>query len=313
MTIDSGDDATMILRNLCRTAFVLLSALSAMAPALAWGPVGHEVVAQIAYDNLKPNVKAKVNAILAADPRGRSLADASTWPDSIRHSNKVPASEIHASEHYVNVPLTNGTLPPPPERATYYVEPETVTIGIADNATVLADGSSKPQERADALSWLIHLVGDIHQPLHCVARITDEHPLPHGDQGGNLYSVRAPHITPSGNIGVRKTSLHAYWDSVPSMLDLSATPQQLAAAIEKSNPIASCPSPDNASPKDAAIWANESCELALTVYATPENEQLTDEYIAASKAIARDRLARAGYRLAGLLNALLKDTQATGK
>ena len=72
---------------------------------------------------------------------------------------------------------------------------------IAESTATLK-GSGTAQEMVDALSWLIHLIGDIHQPLHCVTHITSQHPAPEGDRGGNSFKLKG---TPN--------NLHSVWDS----------------------------------------------------------------------------------------------------
>ena len=286
----------LIAIGLCLTPLML-------SPAQAWNQRGHEAVAAVAYAQLTPDAKKAVDGILASDPRHRTLAQASVWPDVIRRDDTVPAADKHAARHYVDIPYLDGQTAPPPV-ASLFRDPETVTAGIKLYAAELGSpATTDPQRRADDLSWLIHLVGDIHQPLHCCTRVTPEHPLPAGDRGGNDYAINAAVKNPDGSAGTTQ-KLHAFWDLAPDLSPTAATSEALAAELMQGHPAALYPGILQASPADAEQWAIESYSYETFVYTTPEHKDVTPEYAADAYAITTDRLARAGYRLAAILNHL---------
>ena len=138
------------------------------ASALAWGDVGHKVVCEIAHLELKPEIKARVDALTAADPRFHSFAESCTWPD-IFPWQRPP-------EHYVNLPRTSPGLDP----AKPCPEADRCVV-----SAILADArdlafASDVMEQARLLKSLGHWVGDVHQPLH--VSLAD-------DKGANLIAV----------------------------------------------------------------------------------------------------------------------------
>jgi len=290
------------LVTLSGAAFALLSL--SLRPAYAWNGRGHEAVAALAYAQLTPAAKKAVEGILAADPRHRTLAQASVWPDQIRHDDSVPQADKHPARHYVDIPYTDGQAAPPPNTAALLGDPETVTAGIRLYAADLGSpATTDPQRRADDLSWLVHLVGDVHQPLHCTTRITAAEPLPAGDKGGNAYRIDAAVREPDGTVG-HANNLHAFWDLAPDLSPTATTSDALAAELQASHPAALYPGILGARPADADGWALESYAFESFVYSTPEGKGVSPQYAATTYAITTDRLARAGYRLAAVLNGL---------
>lgn len=287
------------LSALCAAALAL-----SLGPARAWNGRGHEAVAALAYTQLTPAARKAVDGILAADPRHRTLAQASVWPDQIRHDDTVPQADKHAARHYVDIPYTEGRAAPPPDTAALFSDPETVTAGIRLYAADLGSpAATDPQRRADDLSWLVHLVGDVHQPLHCATRVTAAEPLPAGDKGGNAYHIDAAVRNPDGTLG-HANNLHAFWDLAPDLSPTATTSDALAAELQTSHPAALYPGILSARPADAAAWALESYAYEPFVYSTPEGKDVSPQYAATAYAITTDRLSRAGYRLAALLNGL---------
>src|SRR5690349_6886376 len=146
-----------------------------------WWDLGHRVVARIAETRLTPHTRAAVRDILG----GQSLADASVWADNIRQY-RHDADKLH----YVNIPLRDTVYLP--ER--HCPAGQCVIAAIEQDRQVLADPAASPDQRAEALRFLIHFVGDLHQPLH----VADD-----GDRGGNDRPV-----TFLGHA----TNLHKVWD-----------------------------------------------------------------------------------------------------
>src|SRR4051812_47264763 len=125
------------------------------SPARAWGPDGHHTVCAIAYRNLTATAKAEVDRLIAADGHYKSFAASCTWPDEVR------ATRGRGDEHFVNSPPTPAKVPGP---ACPGGKPCVISAIAADLQTLHNPGSDTA--RAEALKWVGHWVGDIHQPLH---------------------------------------------------------------------------------------------------------------------------------------------------
>lgn len=273
---------------------------------LAWDGAGHMTVAAIAYSQLSPTLKNQVSEMLKSHPDytaweasfDRKTTDldfgsfifmrASTWPDEIRrHHNPYD----HPRWHYVDYPLKPSafpveTSPAPGDDALY---------GIAQAEKALADSKASPAERAVYLSYLIHLIGDLHQPLHCGSLVNATYPQ--GDKGGNDFYVKP---------GSRGIPLHAFWDE---LLGTSTKPQSrlnYAVEIETEYPRKALPElAKSTTPRD---WSLESRQLAikkgylkgkLKGGTTPDAAPaLPEGYTKSAKALAERRAALAGYRLA---------------
>jgi hypothetical protein len=322
----------MLLFRACLCAVIL-----ALLPTslFAWGPIGHMTVAYVAYQNLTPAAKARVRDLLKLNPdyaswdkqipAGTSAADhdrmifmmASVWPDDIKgeqqysddgtsggnvpegptSSQNIGYSDLlrHRYWHFVDTPFSpdQTVLPPIPA-------PNARTQIVAFRA-VLA--SSQPDElKSYDLVWLLHLVGDIHQPLHAVTRITQAHPK--GDAGGNSVKL----------FGDAATNLHSYWDDLPGSdckfcndkLQCANRAMVLGKTIELAGKLSHN--------LDAAVWIRESVEEARTkAYSDPigsADQPYTivpdSEYETQAHKLAKRRIATAGARLADVLNAELK-------
>src|SRR5262249_39794222 len=156
----------------------------------------------------------KVNAIFANDLRGRRFLDAATWPDDIKlgKRNDLPVkAPVHRTWHFVDIPfsasvdeveqvITNNWVAVNPA----HENSANVVTAISFFRNQLQSGQGDTTAKADALSWLIHLVGDVHQPLHCVtvlSPLSNYKPPPKGDAGGNGFEIQHP-----------ARELHALWD-----------------------------------------------------------------------------------------------------
>ncbi len=298
-----------------------LAACLCSTQVLAWNAAGHRLSAAIAWEHLSPKAKAKTTHLLQQHPayfgwlqQTRhypnqetdfvAFVEAATWADELRQEarsarvrriledNPTPDINAYPDWHYENLPLEPGPLSP-----EGLGERGQLSRQIEQLSEQLADGSQRGREQAEALAWLIHLVGDIHQPLHVVSRMTPEGI---GDAGGNLLAViepERPRRTPS--------NLHAYWDNLPgtSTLRGDALASQ-AQALQREFP------DKRKAMGDVHLWREESRSLArdfvyaLTDIATPP-VVLDEHYRGEAQAIARRRLSQAGYRLARLLNRVL--------
>ncbi len=278
--------------NLKRAACLLLGFLL-LAPlaAGAWSAAGHMATAEIAYRRLSPAARAEADRLIAVlanlDPKVDTFIAASAWMDMLRGED----FSLYNSWHYINLPYNAGAL-----SSVAGPRPDNVVAVIQDARATLASPKAGDFVRAQALRFLLHLMGDIHQPLHAIGRFTAEHP--DGDRGGNLFPVATP-----------EKDLHWYWDNAAGWLPTldannpaawrPALPA-LVAKITTGNPPESFP---ERTEKDPMAWARESYALAVSsVYQgiTPGTTP-SDAYSSRAHEICRKRLALAGYRLADLL------------
>ncbi len=277
----SGPESTspaMPTNNL-RLASLLCAVLlgAAYAPsAWCWGPRGHQIVADIAGSHLSPAAAAEVAALLDAESAAPALRAVSTWADEIRATETYG---LTAPLHYLNFPRDSCIYVP----ARDCFRGRCVVGAIEDNAARLGDRNRSDAERAEALKWLVHLVGDIHQPLHAGYR---------DDRGGNDMQIR---------FRGEGTNLHALLDfGILDTVALSAT--GYSRFLQDS-----LPKPDAAatvwSAEAPRRWAEASCTIVPSVY--PRGRRIDDGYLDRILPMLNDQLLVAGHRLAALLNALL--------
>ena len=280
----------------------LLPLLLAPAVAQAWNAAGHRLTAFIAWQQLSPAGREAVAELLAAHPdhprwttRARSvdpaalLAEAATWPDDIRGDPR-----FHDEGSETPTPPVPGLPDTRRHRRWHYVDlgPDGVPAAgeldrrIGELARTLGS-RGRPTEHAWALPWLVHLVGDIHQPLHVGHA---------GDSGGNEVEIEDP-------FNPRKpfTSLHAWWDELPGPPWLRGRRLEQRA----SRLLAQYPPPV---PGTIETWRAESHNLLASAYPQRPGSllPLTDEdFRRRSRDIADRRIVEAGYRLGWLLKATL--------
>jgi len=237
---------------------------------------GHHVIALIAMADLRSRSLAAATAVQNILNAGnRDLLEAATFPDDIRNSQ--PQTKPF---HFVDIPFEEGgpvnpRLPNAPH----------VISQIVEVSAFLKSRRGTDQEKVDALSWLIHLFGDIHQPMHCIERISDEHPA--GDRGGNSFKLR-------GNA----RNLHSLWDS--SVDFGSAGEEELALSITDEHSRASLV--NDLQVTNVEAWARASFKLAKRfAYSIRENPanppRPTAAYLRKANEIGRRQAAIAGYRL----------------
>jgi hypothetical protein len=278
----------------------------------AWSSAGHMVIAGEAYGLLSPKLKTKVTEILKAHPEYEKwqasfkagdvdldtfiFMRASTWPDEIRRDH---AHYDHPKWHYINYPLRPPSFP-----AEAGSSPEDdILYGIGQAEKELADSHSSQEEQAVYLSWLIHLVGDLHQPLHCSSLFNEAYPK--GDKGGNDFYVKP------GSRGIR---LHSFWDG---LLGTSGRPQaHLSYGVEIETRYPRKSLKELKKHKTVKAWSLEGRDLAVEkVYlrgelkgaAIPEEAPpLPEGYTKEAKVVAERQAALAGYRLADEVQKFMK-------
>lgn len=269
-------------------------------PAAAWGDEGHETIATIADTLLKPDVRRLVHAMLAADPDplvAHDIAAAATWADHYRAADIDGARARTRQWHFVDIELIDPSLdqgcfghPPLPPAIPASLGPARACLvdKINQFAAELARPATPPDERLVALKFLLHFVGDVHQPLHA----SDD-----TDRGGNDKRVSAP--------GFRAGSLHHYWDSAFVEI-LGDNPRQIAATLLRRMSPAEIRRWSAGTP---AGWARESFELAdrdaygqLPSPGRRFSYRLDDTCVEIAIGDVRRQLAKAGVRLAMMLN-----------
>lgn len=275
--------------------------------SLGWGAGGHMMVASIAFERLNPRAKAQATALLAlpinpaeVTAKSTNFVNAAHWADDLR---PFPAFDHFKPLHFIDRPFsTDGTALP-----VDVLDPENIVKALEDNVNILKTSTDK-NAQAQALRFIIHFVGDIHQPLHCATRVSSANPQ--GDRGGNSVSIKIP-----GTGGTLKTTnLHSYWDggigSFPKTGANFAPPplSQIGPATViamKGNP-ATAPDLKLDDPLNFNAWSEESFALAQSVaYKDMKNGVKPGAaYNAASKKVVRKRVAWGGYRLAALLNSI---------
>ncbi len=279
------------MRQFPRAVLLSLAALFAALPAVArprnprdgaaapvsrrWGPVGHRIVAELAQNRLSMTAQAEVARLLG----GQHMTDVASWADDIRRDQ--PAT---GPWHYIDIEVTDSSYVP----ARDCKESACIIDAFNSQLSILADHSRSDADRAVALKWVVHLTGDVHQPLHAGER---------GDRGGNDVKV-----TFQG----KQTNLHSLWDS-GLLLSYGIDEPGLIRVLEDSLHHRS----DLAAIASGSItqWAMESHDIARDVLYRniPANYEIGDAYAAMARPVIYDRLERAGVRLAAVLNRALGD------
>ena len=243
---------------------------------MAWGPQGHEIVAAIALAELTPAARSQVGRLLGG---AAMMVHDSNWADEVRDQRPETGGW-----HYVDIPLQASGY----DTGRDCARQDCVVAQIENARRVLADRRLSDGIRAEALRFLIHFVADVHQPLH--AEDND-------DKGGNEIRVY---------LGRKRASLHRAWDSdVAEALGLDS--ERVAEVIEGSISPAQRKSWGGGSP---AQWANEAHAIARDEIYPPlmgrHELRLPPDYAYREAPVARLQLAKAGVRLAWLLNTSLK-------
>ena len=262
------------LAPLSKVTTMLALLLLMPLPVYSWGGEGHEIIAILAEQRLHPDTREKVNALLGA----MSVVEAATWADQVRDEQTAPW-------HYVNIDLAASEY----DAARDCLNNQCVVGQIEQFRRVLVDDSGDLRERQRALMYLIHFVGDLHQPLHA----GDNH-----DRGGNDVQVEflGQRINPYNG---KSWNLHAVWDS--GLIEARKTvPKVFVERLTiwlRSQPVGAF--------EDGTVvdWAMESQGVARdNVYVLPEDHNLGEDYYEANVPVVDQQLAKAGVRLAKLLN-----------
>jgi hypothetical protein len=312
------------------SAVALFVLFAWITPASAWNNHGHMLVAYLAYQQLHPQQQARADALVTLNPlfarwqqqvaalpasqRSAAIfALAATWPDIIKtdathHDDGLDGGDRpplgpgatqntgytdlarHKYWHFVDTPFTADGSRLPPVLAPNVID----RIG-AFRATLASTGASAAKDPVKSydLVWLLHLVGDLHQPLHASTRVSKSQP--NGDHGGNFVKLCS---------GCRD-QLHGFWDGASGDDD---TPAGIVRAALTMHVATGAPAAD----LNPRHWADESLALAKSeVYHSPIGAgagpfTVNSAYRQNAQKIATARLTLAAARLAAILNTDLK-------
>lgn len=272
--------------------------------AAAWGDEGHAVVALVAQSFLEPAVRSQVNALLAADTdnlTAHDIASAAAWADRYRDANIDGSRSRTRQWHFTDIEVAAPDLNkacfdhpvlPAGTLASNGPAADCVADKIEQFAAELASPKTDPEEQIVALKFLLHFVGDVHQPLHSA----DDH-----DRGGNAKKVSADTL--------KAGTLHHFWDTeFVSLLETDAN--SIAADLTRRISKVEVQKWQAGRPAD---WAIETFYVAkadaygrLPGPSTGGRYQLSDDYVTKATADVAAQLSMAGVRLAFMLNAALR-------
>jgi hypothetical protein len=303
--------------------FLVIISFAFVFSASAWDDTGHKLTTYIAWEQMSPTAREKAIKILLAAPEDSDLSVfylqdsrsaaakqrelfmiASTWADIVRDKNfKNRFAMYHKGDwHYADTfwSNANGKV----EVLKDFAEPKGKAVEqLFAFDKSLRDAAVSEADKAIALAWVLHLGGDIHQPLHTSARVTQYDPK--GDQGGNLFS-----LSPKGATGNDRVSLHWYWDSivgrniarVNDACDSDYLPA-IAKQITGKYPVSKMQNRLKLGKFDE--WQQEGFQISSTkLY--PESlkfgEMPSDDYKKMAFNISEEQIALAGYRMGAMLN-----------
>ncbi|KAF1689293.1 S1/P1 nuclease [Pseudoxanthomonas koreensis] len=251
-------------------------ALALALPAQAWGPLGHRLVASLAEPGLDPQARATVARLLQGEAEP-TLAGIANWADDLR-GNDPELGKRSARWHYVNIADPDCAF----DAARDCPGDDCVVAALEAQAAILADPARSDAERRQALKFVVHFTGDVHQPLHAGRG---------ADRGGNDYQV---------NWRGKGSNMHSLWDS--GLLNSKGLDEGQWLARLRAQPLP----PASPLPADAPrLWAEQSCRVVNAPGFYPSGHVIDQAYADRHLPIVERQLRLAGARLAATLNAAL--------
>jgi hypothetical protein len=246
-----------------------------VGPAIPWGANGHRIIARVTTDRLSKPALQEIALLLD----GQTLADVSTWADSIRSTRKETYNW-----HFVDIPVSDTFY----DAAKWCANGDCVIAAVDKYTAILADKSRSKADRAEALKFVVHFVEDMHQPLHSGER---------GDKGGNDVKLTF--------LG-RQSNLHSVWDS-GLLMSLGRTDDEMVADLDgllarRKDQVAMAAG----TPRD---WAMQAHDVSRDVvyHNLPQSLELDQSYVDASRSALILQMERAAVRLAVVLERALKN------
>ncbi len=291
--------------------FVLLGSIT--VKAYSWWEAGHMLVANIAYHHLNATAKNEVKRLMQlmdveSTPRN-SYAYDKRHPQYTFMAISLWADNLYAYPNYLSVSKTwhyiqhayspDGTPFPEAPR-------DNVVWAIKQFRQHLSLKQANDYDKSRSLSYIVHFLGDIHQPLHTAEFFSKD--LPHGDRGGNDYKIE--YREPDGE---KLTNLHALWDSGAALYPSKGYMYNVSdpKEIDALTKVIMQDFPTNyfsnkAKIMDPEVWEAESHAIAIEAHQTPIGAVPETSYLEKSSLVIEEQIALAGYRLAHLLNQALK-------
>ena len=311
---------------------VILSVL--FVSSFAWDDVGHKTTAYIAWQRMSPVARENVIRILRAAPEDSHLSAyymgfgpepeqtkkleyfmlSATWADIVRdRAFENRQKKYHKSNwHYDDTFWKQGGGRV--ELLSGFPEGGVAVERLTEFDKLIRNASASDKDKAIAIAWIMHLTGDIHQPLHTSARVTDTEPK--GDQGGNLFL-----LTPQGTARENQVTLHWYWDSIvgrntPLKGDMCEREYVVAIgnSLMKKHSFASFGAGMDLGAYQA--WQQQTFKLNATDVFSPDLVRFqmpSEKYRRNAFRVAERRLALAGYRLGETLNRVFSAPAVTAK
>ena len=305
---------------------VVVLVLVAASASFGWDDVGHKTTAYIAWQQMTPTAREAAIRILRTAPEDSDLSAyymqygpepeetrkleyfmlAATWADIVRERSfenryrKYHKSNWHYDDTFWKQVDGRAEIVPGAEEGGQAIN------RLTEFDKALRNAATNDRDKAIAIAWIMHLAGDIHQPLHTSARVTDREPK--GDQGGNLFL-----LTPDGTPRDKQLNLHWFWDSIIGR----NTPlkgnecerdyiESVARKIMKRYPRSSLVSQMDLGKYEE--WKQQSFALNATNVFSPDLVRFqmpSEKYKKRAFELAQRQLALAGYRLGETLNQLL--------
>ena len=289
----------MVKHTPLRYVFALLC-LGVTSTAMAWGQLGHALVGELAQRQLTPAARKEIDKLLANE-KTPTLAGIASWADDLRNTDP-DRFKATSNWHYINAK---------PGGCDYVLSRDCpdgacVVGAIQAQLAILGDRKQPLSARSDALKFVVHFVGDEHQPMHAGNR---------RDSGGNRFQVSlTTPIQPESYArksyvdGVMGTNLHSVWDyyiltsrglSLDAYADaLSNSPAPKGKRSTRGN---------SSVATNTLAWAEESCRLidAQGIYPPDDMHKMDHTYLDKHRPLAEQRIQLAGKRLAQLLNQTL--------
>ena len=315
-----------------KTVLTLVLCVLGAISAFGWDDVGHRITGYIAWQRMSPLARENVIKILREAPEDSQLATyymiygpepeatrkleyfmvVPTWADIIRErSFETRYRKYHRGNwHYDDTfwKQVNGQV----ELLSGFEEGGQAVTKLVEFDAVIRNTAKSDADKAIALAWILHLGGDIHQPLHTSARVTESEPK--GDQGGNLFL-----LSPAGTKREDQLNLHWFWDSIvgrnvaikSGMCDRDYI-EMLAKKMMRKHSFVSMQGKLNLGKYED--WQKESFAYNNTVVFSPDlqrNQMPSEKYKKRAFELAQQQLTLAGYRLGETLNAVFNVAQPT--